>query len=233
MAGWNADNAAGSTGLGAVTLVEGSSFCISLQNGDIFAHHPHGVFHQDTRILSRWCHTVNGQELEPLGAWTPSPFRATYIGRAVRADGRADSPLTVVRSRELGAGILEDIAVHNYSQQPAACDIALSVDADFADLFEVKDGMVRDRLSESDVEDGFLLDGYPRTAQVDYLDEILANGDDNEAVIRHRLDLYHEQTEAVVATYAARGILTQVNGVGDIDEVTNHVIQAVKAPYTV
>ncbi|MBN3497116.1 nucleoside monophosphate kinase [Arthrobacter pascens] len=265
MAGWNADNAAGSTGLGAVTLVEGSSFCISLQNGDIFAHHPHGVFHQDTRILSRWCLTVNGQELEPLGAWTPSPFRATYIGRAVRADGRADSPLTVVRSRELGAGILEDIAVHNYSQQPAACDIVLSVDADFADLFEVKDGMVRDRLSESDVEDGFLLDGYPRTtAQVDYLDEILANGDqkldvvlqltaddeelvarllgraketgrsdDNEAVIRHRLDLYHEQTEAVVATYAARGILTQVNGVGDIDEVTNHVIQAVKAPYTV
>jgi hypothetical protein len=35
MAGWNADNAAGPTGQGAVTLVEGSSFCISLQNGDI------------------------------------------------------------------------------------------------------------------------------------------------------------------------------------------------------
>ncbi|WP_066285078.1 amylo-alpha-1,6-glucosidase [Arthrobacter sp. B6] len=140
MAGWNADNAAGPTGLGAVTLVEGSSFCISLQNGDIFAHHPHGVFYRDTRILSRWCLTVNGQELEPLGAWTPSPFRATYIGRAVRADGRADSPLTVVRSRELGSGLLEDITIRNYSQQPAACDVALSVDADFADLFEVKDG---------------------------------------------------------------------------------------------
>lgn len=140
MAGWNADNAAGSTGLGAVTLVEGSSFCISLQNGDIFAHHPHGVFHRDTRILSRWCLTVNGQELEPLGAWTPSPFRATYIGRAVRGDGRADSPLTVVRNRELGAGILEDSAIYNYSPHPAECEIALSVDADFADLFEVKDG---------------------------------------------------------------------------------------------
>ena len=36
MAGWNADNAAGPTGQGAVTLVAGSSFCISLQNGDIF-----------------------------------------------------------------------------------------------------------------------------------------------------------------------------------------------------
>jgi adenylate kinase len=124
----------------------------------------------------------------------------------------------------------------------------------------VANEMVRSRLSVDDVENGFLLDGYPRTmAQVDYLDEILANGDqkldvvlqlnaddeelvarllgrakeagrsdDNEAVIRHRLDLYHEQTEAVVARYAERGILTQVDGIGQIDEVTDRVMQAIK-----
>jgi adenylate kinase len=122
----------------------------------------------------------------------------------------------------------------------------------------VTNKMVRDRLGESDVEDGFLLDGYPRTtAQVDYLDEILADGnqrlnvvvqltaddeelvarllgrakqtgrsDDNEAVIRHRLDLYHRQTEAAVAKYAERGMLTRVNGIGTIHEVTERVIQA-------
>ncbi|MCO4251222.1 amylo-alpha-1,6-glucosidase [Pseudarthrobacter raffinosi] len=140
MVGWNADNVAGSTGQGAVTLVEGSSFCISLQNGDIFPHHPHGVFHQDTRILSRWCLTINAQPVEPLGAWTPSPYQGTYIGRAVRADGRSDSPLTVERKREVGAGILEDITIHNYALIPATCEVTLSVDADFADLFEVKDG---------------------------------------------------------------------------------------------
>jgi len=142
MAGWNADNAAGPTGQGAITLVEGSAFCISLQNGDIFPDHPHGVFHQDTRILSRWCLTINGQQLEPLGAWTASPYQGTYIGRAVRADGRSDSPLTVERRRELGAGIVEDITIHNYALQPAPCEVSLSVDADFADLFEVKDGRV-------------------------------------------------------------------------------------------
>lgn len=111
MAGWNADNAAGPIGQGAVTLVEGSAFCISLQNGDIFPHHPHGVFHQDTRILSRWYLTIIGEPVEPLGAWTPSPYRGMYIGRAVRADGRPDSPLTVERKREVAAGILEDITV--------------------------------------------------------------------------------------------------------------------------
>jgi glycogen debranching enzyme len=62
------------------------------------------------------------------------------MGRAARHDGRADSPLTVERNRELGNGIVEDITVHNYSLQPASCEIALAVDADFADLFEVKEG---------------------------------------------------------------------------------------------
>jgi glycogen debranching enzyme len=149
VAGWNADNAAGPTGQGAVTLVEGSSFCISLQNGDILPHYPHGVFHQDTRILSNWSLTINGQPLEPLGAWTPAPYQGTFIGRAVGADGRPDSPLTVERKREVGAGILETITIHNYALQPATCEVALSVDADFADLFEVKDGRFQRRWEQA------------------------------------------------------------------------------------
>ncbi|MGF9664000.1 glycogen debranching N-terminal domain-containing protein [Arthrobacter crystallopoietes] len=99
MAEWNADNAAGPTGPGAVTLVEGSSFCISQQSGDISPHHPHGVFYQDTRILSDWRLTINGEPLEPLGAWNSSPYQGTYLGRATRADGRTDSSLTVERRR--------------------------------------------------------------------------------------------------------------------------------------
>ena len=48
----------------------------------------------------------------------------------------------------------------------------------------VTNKMVRDRLSEDDVENGFLLDGYPRTtAQVDYLDGILADGDQKLDVV--------------------------------------------------
>ena len=54
--------------------------------------------------------------------------------------------------------------------------------------------------------------------------------DDNEAVIRHRLDLYHGQTEAVVAKYAERGILAQVDGLGGIDDVTNRVIRSLEHP---
>ncbi|NUP73305.1 MAG: adenylate kinase, partial [Sinomonas sp.] len=52
--------------------------------------------------------------------------------------------------------------------------------------------------------------------------------DDNEAVIRHRLELYHTQTEAVVARYEERGILTRVDGIGAIDEVTERVLATIK-----
>ncbi|MCZ2402078.1 adenylate kinase [Paenarthrobacter sp. Z7-10] len=52
--------------------------------------------------------------------------------------------------------------------------------------------------------------------------------DDNETVIRHRLDLYHEQTEAVVGKYADRGILTQVDGIGAMDVVTDRVLRAIE-----
>src|SRR4029453_3766721 len=124
MAGWNADTAAGPLGAGTIPVVEGSSFCISSANGDIHPESPHGVFFEDTRILSRWNLTVNGQALEPLAAKTKEPYRAVFVGRVPRTDGYADSPLIVERVREVGAGILEQITVRNYSTAPTECVIS-------------------------------------------------------------------------------------------------------------
>ncbi|WP_426986070.1 glycogen debranching N-terminal domain-containing protein [Pseudarthrobacter sp. Y6] len=154
MAGWNADTAAGPLGTGAVTLVEGSSFCISLPNGDIRPDHPHGVFVQDTRILSCWRLTINGQSLEPLAAETKEPYRALFVGRVPRSDGYADSPLIVERLREVGAGLVEQITVRNYSLDPVECVICLSVEADFADLFEVKEARIQRHWDEIRQPDG-------------------------------------------------------------------------------
>ena len=149
MTGWNADTAAGPLGPGSVTLVEGSSFCISSANGDIHAEYPHGVFYEDTRILSGWHLTVNGAPLEPLAAKTKEPYRGLFAGRVPRPYGHADSPLIVERLREVGAGILEQITVRNYAPAPAECVLSLRVDADFADLFEVKEARILRRWTES------------------------------------------------------------------------------------
>jgi len=154
MAGWNADTAAGPVGAGTVTLVEGASFCISLANGDIHPEHPHGVFHEDTRIVSRWNLVVNGQPLEPLTASTQEPYRALFVGRIPRSDGYADSPLIVERLREVGTGIMEEVTIRNYSSDKAECAVTFSVESDFADLFEVKEARVQRHWQETRHVDG-------------------------------------------------------------------------------
>jgi glycogen debranching enzyme len=135
-------------------LVEGSNFCISAANGDIFPEYPHGVFYEDTRILSRWNLAVNGQPLEPLAAQSKEPYRGLFAGRVPRTDGRADSPLLVERIREVGTGILEQITVRNYSGRPAECVVELTIESDFADLFEVKEARIQRRWDESRRPDG-------------------------------------------------------------------------------
>lgn len=149
MSGWNADAAAGPLEPGSMTLVEGSSFCISSRNGDIHPGYPHGVFYEDTRIVSGWNLMINGEPAEPLAAVLKEPYRALFTGRVRGSDGHADTPLIVERLREVGAGILEQITLRNYSRLPARCAVTLSIEADFADLFEVKEARFQRLWDES------------------------------------------------------------------------------------
>jgi adenylate kinase len=121
--------------------------------------------------------------------------------------------------------------------------------------------LVRDRLSQSDAAAGFLLDGYPRTAeQVIELDSILESkstkldvvvqltantdevvrrllnraieqgrADDTEDVIRRRLEVYEEQTAPLIDLYAGRGIVVRIDGLGQVDEVTDRILEALDA----
>lgn len=121
--------------------------------------------------------------------------------------------------------------------------------------------LIRDRLAEADAQNGFLLDGYPRTTdQVRELQEYLAGEgtaldvvvelvadpeivierlrkraleqnrvDDDESVVRHRLDVYREQTEPLIDIYDERGILIKVDAIGTIDEVTARILDGLAA----
>jgi glycogen debranching enzyme len=121
-----------------VTLIEGSTFCISEPGGDILPDRPHGLFVRDTRMLSRWELTVDGLEPQPLTVHTAEPFAATFLGRMPPSAGRADSTMLVVRRRYVGDGMREDITLRNTAARPKRCVLALAAEADFADLFEVK-----------------------------------------------------------------------------------------------
>ena len=121
---------------------------------------------------------------------------------------------------------------------------------------EVLAALVRDRLQEPDAEKGWILDGFPRTLEqakfldqllqelnstydlVIYLDvadetlmdRLLARGrkDDTEETIRHRLDVFHNQTETLIHFYKERNHFLQVDGSQPLPEVTERIKTAMK-----
>lgn len=140
--------------------------------------------------------------------------------------------------------------------------------------------MVRKRLKQKDARKGFILDGFPRTAdQARALDEmvkvevalllfldpedlikrstgrrvcedceavyhlltnppkkpgfcdqcggkLIIREDDKEETIRHRIQVYEDQTKPLVSYYKEQGKLVQVYGSGLIDEVFQRALEA-------
>jgi glycogen debranching enzyme len=132
----------------AVTLVDESTFAISRTGGDVVAPSAEGLFVRDTRIVSRFELRVNGTPPEPLAVMSDDPFSATFVSRCPPRHGRADSTLMVFRRRYVGQGMREDLVIRNFGDEPTFCSVELFVDADFADLFAVKEGRAGDRDGE-------------------------------------------------------------------------------------
>jgi adenylate kinase len=59
--------------------------------------------------------------------------------------------------------------------------------------------------------------------------EIDGRADDNEETIRVRLQVYADQTAPLLEVYRSRGLLIEVNGLGEIDEVSDRVFAALDA----
>jgi adenylate kinase len=56
--------------------------------------------------------------------------------------------------------------------------------------------------------------------------EIEGRTDDNEASIRTRMREYREKTQPLIAYYKGRGVLREVDGLGNVEEVARRIAQA-------
>ncbi|MDQ1708703.1 MAG: hypothetical protein QOG49_88, partial [Frankiaceae bacterium] len=130
---------AGTTGA-LVTLVSGSTFCVSGRSGDIDPRAAQGLFFHDTRILSRWHVRVGPVAPQIIAATSEEPYRALFVGHIPGPD--ASTALLVERRRYIGDGMREDIRVRNLAEHDVDAVVSIEVAADFADLFEVKEGRV-------------------------------------------------------------------------------------------
>lgn len=116
---------------------------------------------------------------------------------------------------------------------------------------ETVNQVMHERLQEEDTEKGVVIDGFPRThEQAAALDKILGEmgrnvtdvvylkvsdevailrmegrkrADDTPEVMRHRLELYHKDTEPLIEYYRERGILKEVNGEGTVSDIEEEI----------
>ena len=61
--------------------------------------------------------------------------------------------------------------------------------------------------------------------------ELFQRDDDSELTIRHRLEVYAEQTAPLVSFYADEGTLIGIDATGPVEEVTHRALAALR-PFT-
>ncbi|MGK5671356.1 amylo-alpha-1,6-glucosidase [Micromonospora sp. URMC 106] len=148
-----------------VGILDGTTFMVCDRAGDIVPSPdtPLGLFAHDTRLLSKWVLTVNGERLSTLSIDDLHYFENRFFLIPGRQDVYVNSTLGVRRMHSLDSGLHEDLTVINYANEPVDVTLRVEADADFADLFEVKDAEARKKGRHyRRVEDGRLVLGYER-----------------------------------------------------------------------
>jgi len=114
--------------------------------------------------------------------------------------------------------------------------------------------IVSEYLHHPEYKSGYILDGFPRTAnqaeefsngikKVIYLkvsdkealwrlagrsDGDDAREDDTLKAIKNRINLFHEKTEPVIEYYRKKGILLEVDGERDIEEIKQEIFSSLR-----
>lgn len=113
--------------------------------------------------------------------------------------------------------------------------------------------LVEQELKDSKYDDGYILDGFPRTVpqaeafdkildekgekldaflqlevpKVELIDRILTRGegrsDDTPEKIKNRLDVYWEETKPVLDHYKKQSVVKEIDGVGSVDKIFSRI----------
>ena len=149
---------------GLVRILEGNTFVVSDKRGDIKASatDPTGLFSFDTRFLSKWVLSVNGQRLNSLSTDDLHYFEARFFLVPGTGTVYVDAKLSVIRVRAVGGGFHEELSILNHDDKPVELQVRIDAYSDFADLFEVKDALEKKGTYRNRIEPDRLVLGYKR-----------------------------------------------------------------------
>src|SRR6516164_7601426 len=127
-----------------VTINQGSTFMVTAPDGQILADTDQGVFADDTRFVSYYAVSANGETWQLLTSSPVSYYAARFHltnPQFETEDGPVSAgALALSLVRNVADGIHEDIDVTNHSPSPVHFNLEIAIRCDFADLFEVKSG---------------------------------------------------------------------------------------------
>lgn len=126
-----------------VKILDGNTFVVSDGRGDIDASltDPTGLFSFDTRFLSRWILTINGERLNVLSTDDVQYFESRFFLVPGTGTVYVDADLSVIRERVVANGFHEELVIMNHDAEPVDLEVRIEAGCDFADLFEVKDAL--------------------------------------------------------------------------------------------
>jgi adenylate kinase len=157
---------------------------------------------------------------------------AISTGDIFRANVAEGTPLGVEAKRYMDAGeyVPDEITnkmVRNRIDEPDA-EPGFLLDGYPRTLAQVEelDGMVEFTGHRLDAAVVLAVDNEEIVQRLLQRAEVEGRADDTEDVIRRRQEVYREQTEPLIEVYRKRGILVEVDGLGEVDEVTKRIFEA-------
>ena len=185
-----------------VKILDGNTFVVSDASGDIDASPTDatGLFAFDTRYLSKWLLTIDGQRLNALSTDDLSYFEARFFLVPGTGTVYVDSKLSVIRRRAVGDGFHEELTLLNHDEEPVELTVRFDAASDFADLFEVKDALAKKGTYSAVVDDGELLLGYERgtfTRATRISSSVAADVDEGGLTFELRLEPHGEWTTSL------------------------------------
>ncbi|MFG1885266.1 glycogen debranching N-terminal domain-containing protein [Micromonospora sp. NPDC049102] len=124
-----------------IRILDGNTFVVCQDTGDIEAtpSEPTGLFSIDTRFLSTWVLSVNGERLNSLSYDDLQYFESRFFLVPGMATHYVDAKLSIIRERAVGGSFREELTILNHDENAVDLEVRMDAASDFADLFQVKD----------------------------------------------------------------------------------------------
>jgi glycogen debranching enzyme len=123
---------------------------------------PLGLFFFDTRFLSTWRLTVDGEPLATLSVDDVRSYESKFALVPGHPTHYVNTTTSILRHRWLGDNLEEEITLFNFAPEPVRYSLRLDVGADFAEITEVQEGTCRYRTVTTTVDQDALRLHYRR-----------------------------------------------------------------------